>query len=380
MTAMKIGFLLESDEERKAFAQAMNLLEKMDIAYDARIMGEGAISAETRRWLEEGAGGDLAVVVIGITRDAERVLQLSAETTLPIVAAVIGERRGQVNRPLSTLLEGAVGYPVAVVGVNQAANAALLAARIGAVSNPEWRAQLAGDRAEAEQGEKASVVRPVHRRAEGMDFVTKTDPEMPDPFIIEGAADTLLNGGVVALPTDTVYGLAVDATNTEAVMRLYEIKERDPVRAIPLLISERQTLRYLSPIKDPNLSLLLEKYWPGALTVVVPKFEGTFMAVSRSESLGVRMPNNNVTLAIISMLARPVAVTSANVSDQPPATNAEEVKTVFGDKIDLIVDSGPMTGTGASTVIDMTAVPYRILREGAISTDDLRQHLGDALE
>jgi len=396
-TAMKIGFLLGGEQERKAFERAMKLLEESGIAFEVRLAEEDRpLAASTRQWIEEGAKGKLAALVVSVVSGAERVVEIAGRTTLPVVAAVLGESKARVNGLLQTLLDAPMGDPVAVVGCNQAVNAALLAARIGAVLRPGWRAKLsvkelapapveerpqpAAAKPAAGVGASTASRRPTRRRVEGLTFMSKVNPDMPDPFIIEGAADTLLNGGVVALPTDTVYGLAVDAANADAVRRLYELKGRDESQAIPLLISEIRTMRHLSPAIDPNITRLMNEFWPGPLTIVTAKFPGSFQAVSRGDSIGVRMPNNNVTLGIISMLRRPLAVTSANVSGQPPATTVEAIKAVFDKRIDLIVDAGPTNGTLVSTVIDMTVRPYRILREGAISYEELRKRLGDALE
>jgi L-threonylcarbamoyladenylate synthase len=211
-------------------------------------------------------------------------------------------------------------------------------------------------------------------------YVTCVDPALPDPFIIEGVSDTLLNGGVVALPTDTVYGLAADATNVAAVRRLYELKGRSADHPIALLISEMQMLRHISPDRGESLRAFLGEYWPGPLTVILSKYRGAFAAAAPGHTVGVRMPNHNVTLAVISLLRRPLAVTSANLSGESPAVAAEQVRAAFGQRLDLIVDAGPAAGSAVSTVLDLTIRPYRILREGAILAEELRGRFGEGLE
>lgn len=217
----------------------------------------------------------------------------------------------------------------------------------------------------------------VSKRPEGLAFVSFCDPAALDRTVIEGAADTLLNGGVIALPTDTVYGIAADAVNARAVARLYQLKGRHEKQAIPLLIGDMKMLRHISPIDEDEALALLNMFWPGPLTAVLPKYSGTLMAVSRTATIGVRIPNHAVTLAIIRALHRPLAVTSANLSGHPPATDAEQIRRAFGERLDLIVDSGPAPGPIASTVLDVTARPYRVLREGPITRAQLIECLGE---
>jgi len=205
------------------------------------------------------------------------------------------------------------------------------------------------------------------------------DPRQPDVEAIEEVADTLLEGGIVALPTDTVYGLAALSTNREAVRRLYRIKGRERNKPIPLLIHSTRGLAHLVSEVPEAVRPLLESHWPGALTLVFRKYPGAFIEVSSGETIGIRMPDHMVALAVLSMVARPLAVTSANLAGRPPALTAEEVLDSFADTIECVLDAGRAPGTTVSTVLSVAESPFRILREGAISYDALKTILGDEL-
>ncbi len=211
------------------------------------------------------------------------------------------------------------------------------------------------------------------------DRLFKIDPEKPDVEIIEHAMFTVLEGGTVAVPTDTVYGIAADATNAEAVERLYRMKGRNRQKALAILCHNTDMLSHLVIRFPEKVEELMEEFWPGSLTIIFPKPVGALAGVSATRSIGVRIPDNTTTLALISMVARPLATTSANLAGEPPATTAEGVVEAFGDEIDCILDGGPTPGPVASTVLSVVEAPYRILREGTIMRKTLKRILGDLL-
>jgi tRNA threonylcarbamoyl adenosine modification protein (Sua5/YciO/YrdC/YwlC family) len=211
-------------------------------------------------------------------------------------------------------------------------------------------------------------------------MILKVDPDNPELDAIEEAVDVLLDGGVIALPTDTVYGLAVDATNPRAVEALRALKGRDADKPIAVLIDSMTLFRNLTVRPSEHALQMAEAYWPGALTLVVNKRKEALRAVSGDTSLGLRMPDHLTALSVISMLARPVAASSANLSGEPVLRSAREIADIFGNQLDLILDAGEIGGDGASTVLDMTGDKCRILREGPIGRAKLRETLGDSLE
>jgi tRNA threonylcarbamoyl adenosine modification protein (Sua5/YciO/YrdC/YwlC family) len=210
--------------------------------------------------------------------------------------------------------------------------------------------------------------------------ILKVDAERPDPLAIEEAMTVLLNGGVVAFPTDTVYGIGADATNPVAVKKLYQIKQRSTDKAIPVLIHNQQILGSMVKTIPSAIEPVLEAHWPGSITIVFQKHLHTLSAVSSGETLGVRIPSNMISLALISMVCRPVATTSANISGQKPATTAQQVQDAFGDKIDVIIDGGPTPGVAVSTVLSAVSEPFEILREGDVTREGLRTLLGDKIK
>jgi L-threonylcarbamoyladenylate synthase len=237
---------------------------------------------------------------------------------------------------------------------------------------------LPGPAASPAEGQGASPRRPRAASSSG-GSICRVDRDAPDVSVIEEAADVLLGGGVVALPTDTVYGLAADATNQHAVQELYQIKDRDPKKAVPVLVDSIKLFRALVHDLPAEVEALIEKLWPGALTVVARKKRGVLQSVSLGETIGVRMPNSMVALAVISMLARPMATSSANVSGRSPATSAQEVMRTLGNKVDLILDAGPTPGGATSTVLSVVERPFTILRQGQIERAALHEILGDLL-
>jgi tRNA threonylcarbamoyl adenosine modification protein (Sua5/YciO/YrdC/YwlC family) len=207
----------------------------------------------------------------------------------------------------------------------------------------------------------------------------RVDPDRPELAAIERAIEVLRAGGVIALPTDTVYGLAADATNAAGVARLYALKGRAPDKPIPVLVDSDNLFRMLIVEVPERIDVLMERCWPGPLSLVGRKRPQALPAISQGDSLAVRVPDNMVALSVVNMLDRPLATTSANLSGQPPATTADEVLALFGEGVDLVLDSGPVVSSGVSTVLCVTEKPYRILRDGALPRETLREILGDLL-
>ena len=175
-------------------------------------------------------------------------------------------------------------------------------------------------------------------------------------------------GGTVAFPTDTVYGLGADAFSTSAILKLFEIKQRPHNQAIAVLLGGSDQLRLVT--KNPNRAAmtLAEQYWPGALTLVVPRHPDLPEILSPKPTLGLRIPDHPAALALL-RLTGPLAVTSANLSGQPNTTTAQEVLAQLDGKIDLLLDGGETPGGTPSTVVDMTGEHPVVLRQGPIHID-----------
>lgn len=196
--------------------------------------------------------------------------------------------------------------------------------------------------------------------------------------LVRRAAALLRAGEVVAFPTDTVYGIAADTWNDEAVRRLYAIKERPAQKAIALLLSGPEQLSVVTEYRSPALEELARRFWPGGLTVVVPWRPDVRVAGERPlRTVGVRVPDHPIPLAIIKEMGIPLATTSANLSGAPSAVTAQEVDRQIGDRIALVIDGGPCPGGKDSTVVDLTTEPPTIRRLGAVPVDELEKVLGE---
>jgi L-threonylcarbamoyladenylate synthase len=187
--------------------------------------------------------------------------------------------------------------------------------------------------------------------------------------------EVLARGGLVALPTDTVYGLAALPQNREAVLRLYEAKNRPHNNPVPLLLSDRDGFERVGTVPEGfalAFRRLTGRFWPGGLTLVVPKTEFVLEEVSHGPTVAVRVPDLTLARELIGAAGGVLAVTSANISGQLNPVTAREVKDQLGGRIELIVDGGTCRGGVPSTVLDCTALPPRVLRFGIIPEEALR--------
>jgi L-threonylcarbamoyladenylate synthase len=187
---------------------------------------------------------------------------------------------------------------------------------------------------------------------------------------ITRALETLLSGGLVAFPTDTVYGVGSLAFDQQAIESIYLAKDRPVEKAIPVLIGDNQDLIQVAEAV-PMLALkLIERFWPGPLTVLVPKKPTLPEAISATSTVGVRVPDHEVARALLRHTG-PLAVTSANISGQSSPVTAQDVLAQLGGRIALIVDGGNTPGGIPSTLVDCTGEEIQLLREGPISKEQL---------
>jgi len=188
---------------------------------------------------------------------------------------------------------------------------------------------------------------------------------------VRRAADALRDGGLVVLPTDTRYGLAADAFHTKATRRLFEVKGSD--RAQPLAVLVRSPKQFAGIAHEPPATAerLIAAYWPGPLTIVVPAEPQLRWDIGDGRgTVAVRMPQDEVALAVIREIG-PLAVTSANRAGEPFSASATEAHERFGEDVDVYLDDGARGGDQPSTVVDLTRGGPRVLREGALSGDEV---------
>jgi L-threonylcarbamoyladenylate synthase len=197
---------------------------------------------------------------------------------------------------------------------------------------------------------------------------------------IEKGVKILQKGGVIAFPTDTVYGLGADASNATAVERIYQIKNRPKHRQFPLLIADVKELTLLvDPI--PEIAwFLARRFWPGGLTLVLPKKDSMPVHLAAGPTIAVRVPDHLVCRAIIQQVENPIIGTSANISEQPAALTAEEAEQQLGAKIDYIINGGRCPGGKESTVVDVTRESPIVMRQGIIPSDEIDEAYKEYLE
>jgi L-threonylcarbamoyladenylate synthase len=194
------------------------------------------------------------------------------------------------------------------------------------------------------------------------------------PIALRHAADILQHGGLVAFPTDTVYGLAALPFQAETVERLYIVKGRSSERSIAVLLGNVSQLNQVASVLNPMAMRLAERFWPGPLTLVVPRLATLPDVLSASSSVGVRIPDHPLALALLKMVG-PLAVTSANLSGKENTSTAQEVLAQLDGRIHLVLDGGRTPGGVPSTVIDCTGPEPAILREGPIRLKDMQAAL-----
>ena len=195
-----------------------------------------------------------------------------------------------------------------------------------------------------------------------------------DPKAIPTAKQVLQDGGTIVFPTDTIYGIAADTFNPVSLNKLYEIKERSEDKALPVLIGEISQLENLVLALSNTVLQIAEAFWPGALTLILPKGPEVPPELSPYPTIGVRMPNLDFTLRLLTETG-PLATTSANLSGGPNPTNVQDVREQLGDRPDLILDGGSTPGPVASTVLDLSSPQVKILRQGPISLEDITSRL-----
>ena len=194
--------------------------------------------------------------------------------------------------------------------------------------------------------------------------------EIITPREITRALEILNRGGLVAFPTDTVYGLGALAFDGKAVESIYQAKDRPAEKAIPVLIGETDDLQMIASQVPEMARKLAARFWPGPLTLVIPKKPEHPEVVSSTDTVAVRIPDHKVARELLRK-AGPLAVTSANISSQPSPSTADEVYAQLGGRIALIIDGGIAPGGLPSTLVDCTGDKPIILREGPITLDDL---------
>jgi tRNA threonylcarbamoyl adenosine modification protein (Sua5/YciO/YrdC/YwlC family) len=245
-------------------------------------------------------------------------------------------------------------------------------------------------------GTLAEVQRPSRRRRKGREGassgnlagppkpeqfpaeVMKVSAEAPDGKAIQHAAELIAGGRVVAVPTDTFYGLAADPFNLAAVEEIYRIKGRPGNRALPILVNSVEQAITLTRDLPPIFLRCAQKLWPGALTLVVDaSYRLPRKVTADTGRVALRWPDSQVACALIEQVGAPITGTSANLSGHPSCSNAEQLVKQLGYRIPLILDAGETGGALSSTIVDLRDDHWQIVREGQVTEEQIRKALED---
>jgi len=191
---------------------------------------------------------------------------------------------------------------------------------------------------------------------------------------IEKAATILKRGGVVVFPTDTVYGIGVNAKNPKAVAKIYKIKKRNKNKPLIILVGRKKDAEKYAYLTAKD-KILIAKFWPGPLTLVLKAKKIIPKYLTKKGTIGIRMPDNKIFITLARECKFPIATTSANLSGKASATSAIETADNLGDKIDFIIDGGKTKSKIASTVLDISSNTPLILRNGKINLSQINKAL-----
>jgi L-threonylcarbamoyladenylate synthase len=209
-----------------------------------------------------------------------------------------------------------------------------------------------------------------------MPQILKINPRQPEDELIQQAVRMLHAGGVLAIPTETFYGLAVDAANGNAIERIFQIKGRAFSSPIALIAGSRTDVSSLVADVPAVAQKLMQAFWPGPLTLLFPALSGINPRLTAGTGrIGIRVSSHPIADSLANRLGGPITATSANLSGAPECLTASEVLTSLGSRIDMIIDGGSTAGGKGSTFLDMTVDPPVCLREGAIAYSVIQNKL-----
>ncbi len=202
--------------------------------------------------------------------------------------------------------------------------------------------------------------------------IRRIDPEQPDLSLIEEAADVIKKGGIVVFPTRTLYGIGADAFNSEAVHRVFQVKQRAIHNPLSVLIRSIENVPSLAAKIPAAAAKFMETFWPGRLTIVfTARSEVPYSLTAGTGKIGIRVPEHPVAVKLVTSIDCPLTGTSANLSGLPGANCIEDLPLEIINNVDLVIDSGKLKGGFGSTVVDVTTSPPTIIREGEVSKDEL---------
>lgn len=206
----------------------------------------------------------------------------------------------------------------------------------------------------------------------------RVSPENPDPAALRYAAEFIRRGEIVAIPTDTFYGIAADPFNLAAVDQIYRVKGRPETRALPILVNAPSQALALSRDVPYTFHRLASKFWPGPLTILVEASTGVPLKVTaHTGNVALRWPKSVIVDALIGLVKGPITGTSGNISGQPACATAIDLLEQMGDRLPLIIDAGETPGNLASTIVKLDGDDWMVMREGVVTEQEIRAALED---
>lgn len=210
------------------------------------------------------------------------------------------------------------------------------------------------------------------KKSANIDKIYKIDPDNPAPEIIGMAAEIINSGGVVLVPTRCLYGLGADASNAAAIRKVFEIKNRPADNPILVLIKSTDALANLTVDIPGYARRIMNRFWPGKVTIVFrAKNDIPVELTAGTGKIGVRLPAQKIARALVRTCTNPITGTSANLSGHAGCSRVADLETQVAEKLDMILDAGPLKGGLGSTVVDVTSKSPIILREGEVAAGDI---------
>jgi len=206
--------------------------------------------------------------------------------------------------------------------------------------------------------------------------IISIDTEHPDPVSVLAVADIICSGGVIVYPTDTIYGIGVDAFSDLAVDKVFELKQRDKTKPILVIAHNLDMVKMLVSTIPAVGYKLIERFWPGPLTILFPAAEHINRKLTAGTGkIGIRIPKNEFCLELVKTCNKPITSTSANISGGDNPTSIQQILDSIGERVDVIVDGGILASNIPSTVVDVTTGSAVIVRQGMISREEIEQVL-----
>ena len=337
------------------------------IGYETRIMSAHRTPDKAAEYAATAQERGLEAIIAGAGAAAHLAGAIAANTTLPVIGIPIDSSSLKGLDALLATVQMPSGIPVATMAIGKAgaANAGIFAAQIVARTDAKVAAKLAEFKKEMAAGaeEGPEIVNSKARNWRVEDF--------------SPAIEALRQGDVIVFPTETLYGLGADALNEAAVDTVFNLKGRDAHNPLSVLVANQTMLRTLVATIPAAARRLMNRYWPGPLTLVLPGRKDIPKPLCNTAGgIAVRISSQPIATLLVKALGHPVTATSANPSGKEPARTLQEAKRYFADQIPVYVDGGTLTSKSGSTVLEVMDNRIRIIREGEISALELQNVLG----